>query len=236
MLEQYVWPTTVLLICAGSFTLIWRALSIAKGASDTAHQLATLAVQLGMTPPREKPSEVPAPSPEVGKPSVPPTPSPTPAPKPAPPPTPTLATSQDVVVDQHFIDYVKGQEGFSSKPYWDYKQWTSGYGTKAKSKDEVIDREEAEKRLRSELAYAVGEVKKFIPDAPIGVQQGMADAIFNLGEGWEHQTLGTLLKEGKYDEAAAHLAEYDHAGNPPQVLEALKKRRLAEGAMFKHPM
>ena len=46
---------------------------------------------------------------------------------------------------------MKEMEGFSEKAYWDSGQWSIGYGTKAKSKDEVITREEAESRLQSEL-------------------------------------------------------------------------------------
>ena len=123
-----------------------------------------------------------------------------------------------------------------AKAKWDYKQYTNGYGTKALSPDEVIDRLEAEKRLRAEIASAVAAMKKFIPSAPVGVQQAMVDAVFNLGEGWEHQTLGKLLQEGNYAEAKTHLMQYVHAGNPPVVLDALVKRRTAECAMFDHPL
>jgi GH24 family phage-related lysozyme (muramidase) len=160
-------------------------------------------------------------------------------PRPVPPPPVSIQAAPPAPaepVDQAFIDFVKEQEGFVPKAKWDYKQYTNGYGTKALSADEVIDKPTAETRLRTELAASVAAMKKFIPNAPIGVQQGMVDAIFNLGTEWEHNTLGTLLQQGKYEEAKSHLMQYVHAGNPPVVLDALVKRRTAEANMFDHPL
>jgi GH24 family phage-related lysozyme (muramidase) len=157
-----------------------------------------------------------------------------PKPKPPTPVSPPPLSTEPV--DQAFVDFVKEQESFVPKAKWDYKQYTNGYGTKALSADELIDKPTAETRLRTELAASVAAMKKFIPNAPIGVQQGMVDAIFNLGTEWEHNTLGTLLQQGKYEEAKSHLMQYVHAGNPPVVLDALVKRRTAEANMFDHPL
>lgn len=46
------------------------------------------------------------------------------------------------------IEQLKIDEGFTAKAFWDLKQFTNGYGTKALSPDEIITREEAEKRLK----------------------------------------------------------------------------------------
>jgi GH24 family phage-related lysozyme (muramidase) len=213
-IEQYIWPATVLVIFLGMLVVVLRALTIA-------HDLAKIVLLGGGKLPAAEPA---APA----KPSILSKLVPTPT---LPAPEPATASS---VVDQAFIDFVKAQEGFEPKAKWDYKQYTNGYGTKALSSTEVIDKATAETRLQAEIVEAVAAMHKFIPDAPIGVQQGMVDAVFNLGTGWEHQELGTLLQQGKYEEAKSHLMQYVHAGGV--VLQALVKRRAAECAMFDHPL
>ena len=55
------------------------------------------------------------------------------------------------------VAMLKAEEGFSSKPYWDYAQWTVGYGTKcpddmlAYYKQYGITEAEAESLLRTYL-------------------------------------------------------------------------------------
>lgn len=148
-----------------------------------------------------------------------------PAPKPAPP---------AAVIDQGLVDAVKKFEGFNPKAYGDYKQYSIGYGTKANSPTEVITEAEGEKRLRAELAIAVASVEHFAPNAPIGVKQALADLTYNVGPVWEQQGLGGLIKAGSYEEAKAHVLQYNHAGG--QVLDALTKRREAEVSWFDHPL
>ncbi|MFR8332768.1 MAG: hypothetical protein ACLU9S_10780 [Oscillospiraceae bacterium] len=49
----------------------------------------------------------------------------------------TLMHRLDVILDggslcrssQRIIDFIKAKEGFSATPYWDYSQYTIGYGT-----------------------------------------------------------------------------------------------------------
>src|ERR1700757_2553084 len=36
-----------------------------------------------------------------------------------------------VVLDDKMLAFLRQQEGFTPKAFWDYKQWTNGYGTKA---------------------------------------------------------------------------------------------------------
>lgn len=60
-------------------------------------------------------------------------------------------------------DFVRKQEGFNPKAYWDNKQWSIGYGTRAAGPDEVIDETEGQRRLTSELAKAGDYVDKAFP-------------------------------------------------------------------------
>lgn len=167
---------------------------------------------------------VPAPGPVPPKPSG---GSPAPAPEPTPPPS-------DVVIDQALVDFIKKQEGFQAKAYWDYKQYTNGYGTRANSSTEVIDQAEAERRIRVEIAAADKLVTDFAPGLPKGVHQALLDLTFNAGSGWEHQSLGAAVKAQKWDTVKADILQYTHAGG--QVLEALVKRREAEVSWFDHPL
>src|SRR5258708_27936661 len=118
---QYVWPLTVLVIFLGMLAIGWRSL-------DIAHDLAKIFLQAGLSP---QGLQLPKPAP-------------VPVPTPVTKPIPTLPTLEvpDTVVDQGLVNFIKKQEGYSAKAYWDYKQWTSGYGTKANSATEVIDEAE----------------------------------------------------------------------------------------------
>lgn len=212
MLDQYIWPITVLVVFSGMLALAWRALSIA-------HDLAKIVLQNGL--------QLPAPQPV-----------PTTLPKPTAPaattPAPTEPPAPHPIVTDALVAFTSKQEGFSAKAYWDYKQYTIGYGTKASGPNETITEADAMTALKAELNSAAHAVAAFIPDAPIGVQQAMTDASFNLGTGWMQQSLGAALKAKNYTTAKADLLQYNHAGG--QVLEALTKRREAEASWFDNPL
>ncbi len=59
-----------------------------------------------------------------------------------------------MTVSDELVEVLKTMEGFSAKPYWDYKQWTVGYGTecpeekRAEYEKNGIPLEEAEALLR----------------------------------------------------------------------------------------
>ncbi len=150
-------------------------------------------------------------------------------------PTPAAPT-ETPIVDQGLVNYIKGKEGFSAKAYWDYKQYSIGYGTKANSPTEVIDEPEAVRRLTIEINLAEQEVEKFAPNAPKGVKQALTDLVYNAGVVWEGQDLGALIKAGSYEEAKSHVLQYNHAGKPPQVLAGLTTRRQDEVSWFDNPL
>ena len=49
---------------------------------------------------------------------------------------------------QWYIDRLKKSEGFRSKPYWDFKQWSVGYGTRASGPNDIVTKAEAERSSR----------------------------------------------------------------------------------------
>lgn len=155
-----------------------------------------------------------------------------PAEKPASAPSPE--SPEGPPVDEALVAAVKEFEGFSAKAYGDYKQYSIGYGTKASSPNEVIDKPEADRRLRAELAVAARSVEAFAPNAPKGVKQALIDLTYNAGPIWQRGELGKLVQAGSYEDAKAHVLQYNHAGG--QVNEGLTRRRHAEITWFDHPL
>lgn len=211
-IAQYIWPLTVLVIFVGMLIVVMRALSIA-------HDLSKTVLQLGLQP------QVPVPQK--------PLPIPAPAPVPAPVPAPAPSTEEQVV-DQGLVNFIKKEEGFQAQAKWDYKQYTNGYGTKATSSTEVIDEATAEARLRTEIDAAYKLVVAKYPNLPKGIEQALTDLTFNAGPGWEDGSLGHAVAAQKWDTVKADILQYNHAGG--QVLAGLTSRREAEVSWFDNPL
>jgi GH24 family phage-related lysozyme (muramidase) len=119
--------------------------------------------------------------------------------------------------------------GFHKKAYWDYGQWSIGYGTKAKE-GEVIDKAEAEKRLTSELSSHRSRVEKAVKSAGLTVSAHELDALtsfdYNTGK------IQTLLAGGtrSKQEIANTMLLYRNADG--KRLRGLENRRKAERHLF----
>lgn len=133
-------------------------------------------------------------------------------------------------LDQSYIDQIKGFEGYRDRPYWDYKQYTSGYGTRANSPDEVIDRATAEQRLQGILGQAASRVDSLNPNLPAGTRAALISLTYNAGPGWMQAGLGDMIRNNQLEAAKERFLEYNKAGgllNP-----GLVSRRAAEAAWF----
>lgn len=122
--------------------------------------------------------------------------------------------------------YIKKYEGYTSKPSWDYKQWSVGYGTRASGPNDVVDPVEAERRLSGEISKARSAVSAFAPNAPQGVQDALTSLTYNAGPGWQNGGLGKAVQSGDYDTARNLFLQYNKAGG--QVNEGLVGRRYNE--------
>ena len=151
----------------------------------------------------------------------------------------------EFTVSQECVDIVKRWEGFREKPYWDYKQYTVGYGTRVPDGklDEYnangISREEAEVLLFEHLNKHGAEVNKFIDRYNLNFTQGMFDALvslcFNCGGSWlsssEPSTLKTAIVEGwTGTDLLFAFGQWSTAGG--ETVPMLVKRRLAEARMY----
>lgn len=140
--------------------------------------------------------------------------------------TPPAAPSGPL--DSRYVDAIKGFEGFTPRATWDYKQNTNGYGTRARSPGEVIDRPTAETRLTEELTKARNIVDQFAPNAPDGVKAALTSLTYNAGDKWTRSGLGAAVQAGDYQKASQLFQQYNKAGG--QVLPGLVDRRRAEAS------
>lgn len=126
------------------------------------------------------------------------------------------------------------KEKGTSKAYWDYQQYSIGYGTKANSPDEVITEAEAERRLIAEVEKSKKIVldfsKKHNYDWNSNQVDSLTSFIYNLGPGALNQVTGNGKRTNH--EIAAAMPKYNQAGG--QVLPGLVSRRNIETAMFEN--
>ena len=133
---------------------------------------------------------------------------------------------------EELINSIKKLEGFSAKAFWDHKQYSIGYGTKANNKDEVIDEKEADRRLRAVVKETRDKVVKYGEKYNYGLNSSQIDSLtsfaYNLGPG----ILDKVTNTGKrsIQEIAEAIPKYNKASG--EVNKGLEKRRNIELAMF----
>ncbi|MBR2311408.1 MAG: SH3 domain-containing protein [Oscillospiraceae bacterium] len=153
-------------------------------------------------------------------------------------PTGPMTTSDAAVA------MLKKEEGFSSKPYWDYAQWTVGYGTKCPDdrldyyKQYGISEAEAESLLRTYLIKFENELHKFMNRTGLELTQNQFDALlmftYNCGSGWSYDTSGTfynaIVSGATGNDLIYAFSRWSSAGG--RILTALLRRRLCEANMY----
>jgi lysozyme len=137
-------------------------------------------------------------------------------------------------LDPQYADAIKGFEGYSPNASWDYKQSSSGYGTKAQPGDENIPPDQLkaihEQRFQDEVGKAAASVDAFNPNLPPGVKAALTSLTYNAGPSWQQSGLGAALNSGDLDKAKSIFLQYNKAGG--QVNPGLVNRRQQEAAWF----
>jgi len=128
---------------------------------------------------------------------------------------------------------IKQFEGYYERPYWDHKQWSVGYGSRASGPDDVVDRAEAERRLARELEPASRIVDSFAPGLPPGVRDSLVSLTYNAGADWTRAGLGQAVKSGDWATARDRFGQYVKASG--QTLPGLVKRRQTELSWWDAP-
>ena len=146
-------------------------------------------------------------------------------------------TSSDALVD-----ILKKMEGFSKKPFWDYAQWTVGYGTKCPDdkleeyKANGIPRDDAEELLKKELNKAETAINKLATTYGIVFKQHEFDALvsftYNCGTSWTKEITGyfnTAVRSGDKSNAILYaLGLWSTAGGEYILID----RRMCEANMY----
>ncbi len=139
------------------------------------------------------------------------------------------------------IDFIKSLEGFSEFAYWDYEQWTIGYGTACGENEypDGITEAEADALLRSAVLKYELYVNSFVSANDVELNQNQYDALvsftYNLGNVWSGDfTLKTYLINGidKYTDEQIKAAFGEHVTAGGEVLAGLVSRRNLEAELF----
>ena len=143
------------------------------------------------------------------------------------------------------INLLKNLEGFAEKPFWDYKQYSVGYGTQCPSdkldyyREHGITREEAQALLEKEMESYVDSVNKFAAKYNLKLNQHQFDALvsftYNVGAGWTNGAATQLFTQYVLDGKTGNdflfaMTLWSNAGG--SVNTGLVKRRLIEANMY----
>jgi len=136
----------------------------------------------------------------------------------------------DTNVSAKLLNFVKKHEQFSPTPYWDYKQYSIGYGTKALPTDKKISESEAANRLiktiKSHRDSVIADAKRWKYKWTPTQINALTSFRYNVG------SLNKLTNNGTRNSKviAKKILEYDKAGG--KSLPGLTKRRMDEYKMF----
>jgi lysozyme len=128
---------------------------------------------------------------------------------------------------------IKRWEAFRANPYWDYGQWSIGYGQKSEKDAAPITEERASAMLAAYLVELVSKISPLIK-AKVTANQGAALLSFSYNLGHGALAKSTLLKKlnaGDYDGAAGQFGRWTKSGG--KELPGLVKRRNAERELFR---
>jgi lysozyme len=130
-----------------------------------------------------------------------------------------------------YLDLIKSFEGYSPRPYGDYKQTSIGYGTRAQPGDAYLSREEADARLRAEAAKVTAFIDSQLPGIDDTKKAALTSFGYNLGTG--AGGLSDLIpdaKAGNWNAVADRMQHYNHVGG--EVNDGLTQRRAQEASIL----
>ena len=114
--------------------------------------------------------------------------------------TPFAYASDSMVTSEKCIELIKKFEGFVEKPYYDYSQWSVGYGNACEKDDypNGITREEADELMRAHVATLEESLNRFIRSNKLELNQNQFDAMisfsYNVGCNWMYSTNQLITK------------------------------------------
>ena len=114
------------------------------------------------------------------------------------------ATASTMDISEEFLTLLKGYEGFRPKPYWDYSQYSIGYGSYCPPNmveyytQNPLTEAQATEMLVKELQSHINQVRNFLSKNSITVNQHQFDALvsftYNCGGAWTRDYEGYFHK------------------------------------------
>ena len=144
------------------------------------------------------------------------------------------------------VEFIKAREGFTAKAYWDYQQYSIGYGSYCE-KDEYPDgitEKQADRLLRKRLQSFEEKINAFLDTNHIRLSEQEYDALvsftYNNGDYWMREKnqsrLASLLISGNYsvNEFASAFGIWCHVttSSGTEIHDGLIDRRLRELKLF----
>jgi lysozyme len=133
------------------------------------------------------------------------------------------------------LAFIRQQEDFKERAYPDGRQYSVGFGTKARSPNEVITREEAEKRLLAES----NKVAKWVDgNVTVPLTRDQKDALISFGYNLGTDDLDKLkadINAGNFERVAQRMQSFNRAnldGTGLKEHPGLTRRRQMEAQMF----
>jgi len=156
-----------------------------------------------------------------------------------------VSAAEEMKTSEACIAALKAEEGFSRVPYWDYAQYTVGYGTKCP--DDMLDyymangisEAEAEALLYTYLNAFEEDIRtRLVEKYQLTLSQNQFDALimfsYNCGTGWlfkQQDNLRDAIVSGATgNELIDRFTRWCNAGG--QILKPLLRRRLCEANMY----
>ena len=137
------------------------------------------------------------------------------------------------------IQFIKSQEGFSARRWWDISQYSIGYGTACGAGDypNGITVEQADLLLRNKLVEFETSLNAYIEKHNLPLTAAQYDALisftYNVGTSWmKSSRVSTLLTNGAFTEIefASAMGVWCHAGK--KIYTGLVLRRIREVQLF----
>ena len=156
---------------------------------------------------------------------------------------PEAAAASSMKTSEDCIEFIKKLEGFSKYPYYDYGQWTVGYGTACPAEDQAryeekgITEAEAEELMQEHLESYEKTLNGFIDSNSLKLNQHQFDALvsftYNLGGNWvnnDSQFRTAVLSGATGNDFLAAISRWCTANG--EILVSLVERRLAEANLY----
>ena len=158
--------------------------------------------------------------------------------------TPPVYAAYDTKTSEECIELIKEFEGFQEMPFYDYSQWSVGYGTACEEDayPDGITEEEADQLLRDYVVTLEEKLNKFAKRNKLEFTQNQFDALisfgYNVGTSWMNDTnqliTSSIIQKATGNDFIFAMARWCIVTDQDvqKVSKGLINRRLMEANMY----